>query len=131
MFSFLILSSFVTPHIHRSIRISVTCNVLLSALFNAQVSTPYTSVLYTFPLIFTFIFSVAQHSRHSSSCSTRSELFLCTHSLSALTLSLSLSLSISLTLSPSFSFSLSLSLYLFLSLSLSLTLSLSLSLSPS
>ena len=58
--SFLILSSFVTPHIHRSILISATSNFFSCAFFNAYVSAPYisaglTTVLYTFPLIFTFI----------------------------------------------------------------------------
>ena len=59
--SFLILSTFVTPHIHRSILISATANVFSCAFFNAHVPTPYTSVglstvLYTFPLIFTLMF---------------------------------------------------------------------------
>ena len=58
--SFLILSSFVTPHIHRSILISATSNFFPCAFFNAHVSAPYisaglTTVLYTFPLIFMFI----------------------------------------------------------------------------
>ena len=58
--SFLILSSFVTPHIHRSILISATSNLFSCAFFNAHVSAPYNSaglitVLYIFPLIFTFI----------------------------------------------------------------------------
>ena len=61
--SFLILSSFVTPRTHRSILISVTSNLFPCAFFNAHiyVSAPYTiagltTVLYTFPLIFPFIF---------------------------------------------------------------------------
>ena len=59
--SFLILSSFVTAHIHRSILISATSNFFYCAFFNARVSAPYISaglatVLYTFPLIVTFIF---------------------------------------------------------------------------
>ena len=58
--SFLILSSFVTPHIHRSILISATSNFFSCAFFNAHDSAPYisaglTTVLYTFPLIFMFI----------------------------------------------------------------------------
>ena len=58
--SFLILSSFVTPHIHRSILISATSNLFSCAFFNAHVSAPYisadlTTVLYIFPLIVTFI----------------------------------------------------------------------------
>ena len=58
--SFVILSSFVTPHIQRSILISATSNLFSCAFFNAHVSVPYssaglTTVLYTFPLIFTFI----------------------------------------------------------------------------
>ena len=57
---FLILPSFVTPHIHRSILISATSNFFSCAFVNAHVSAPYisaciTTVLYTFPLIFTFI----------------------------------------------------------------------------
>ena len=56
----IILSSFVTLHIHRSILISATSNFSPCAFFNAHVSAPYTSagittVLYTFPLICTFI----------------------------------------------------------------------------
>ena len=58
---FLILSSFVTPHIHRSILISAISNLFSCAFFNADVSAPYisaghTTVMFTFPLIFTFIF---------------------------------------------------------------------------
>ena len=58
--SFLILSCFVTPHIHRSILISATSNLFPCAFVNAHVSAPYissglTTVLYTFLLIFTFI----------------------------------------------------------------------------
>ena len=58
--SFLMLSSFVTPYIHRSILISATSNLSSCASFNAHVPAPYTSaglttVLYTFHLMFTFI----------------------------------------------------------------------------
>ena len=58
--SFLILSSFVTPHIHRSILIYATSNLLYCALFKVHVSAPYfsaglTTVVYTFPVIFTLI----------------------------------------------------------------------------
>ena len=42
--SFLILSSFVTPHIHRSILISATSSFFSCAVFNAYVSAPYISV---------------------------------------------------------------------------------------
>ena len=54
--SFLILSSFVTPHSHRSILISATSDLFSCAFFNAHVYAPYisaglTTVLYTFPLI--------------------------------------------------------------------------------
>ena len=51
--SFLILSSFLTPHMHHSIRISVTSNLLFCAFSNTHVSAPYTSattVMYTFPI---------------------------------------------------------------------------------
>ena len=43
--SFLILSSFVTPHIHRSIHISATSNFFSCAFFNAHVSAPHTSAV--------------------------------------------------------------------------------------
>ena len=45
--SFLILSSFVTLHFHRSIRISVTSNVFSCAFFNAHVAAPYASASLT------------------------------------------------------------------------------------
>ena len=50
--SFLILSSFVSPHIHRCIHISATGNLFSCAFFN--ISAPFiqcsaTSVLYSFP----------------------------------------------------------------------------------
>ena len=66
--SFLILSSFVNPHIHRSIRIPATSKFFSCAFFNAHVSSPYTragltTVLYTFSLI--VYFSVTQHYRHT------------------------------------------------------------------
>ena len=60
MCSFLILSLHVTPHIHRSILISVT-SIRFSCLFVvAHVSAPYSiagliTVLYTFPFSFTGI----------------------------------------------------------------------------
>ena len=60
MCSFLILSLRVTPHIHRSILISVT-SIRFSCLFVvAHVSAPYSiagliTVLYTFPFSFTGI----------------------------------------------------------------------------
>ena len=60
MCSFLILSFLVTPHIHRSILISVT-SIRLSFLFVvAHISAPYSmagliTVLYTFPFSFTGI----------------------------------------------------------------------------
>ena len=65
-----ILSSFITLHIHRSILISTTSNLFSCALFNAHVSDPYisaglTTVLYTFPLIFTFI--LLSHKKNQSS----------------------------------------------------------------
>ena len=41
--SFLILPSFVTPHIHHSIRISAASNLFSCGFFNAHVSAPYTS----------------------------------------------------------------------------------------
>ena len=52
--SFLILSSFVTPHIHRSILISATSTFFSCAFFNAHVSAQYisagvTTVPYAFP----------------------------------------------------------------------------------
>ena len=52
--SFLILSSFVTPHIHRSILISATSNFFSCAFVNAHISAPYisaglTTVLNTSP----------------------------------------------------------------------------------
>ena len=52
--SFLILSSVVTPHIHRRIPISASSNFISCAFLNAHVSAPFTSaglttVLYTFP----------------------------------------------------------------------------------
>ena len=63
--SFLILSSFVILHIHRNILISATSNLFSSAFFKAHVSAPYisaglTTVLKTFPLVFTFI-SLSHH----------------------------------------------------------------------
>ena len=60
--SFLILSSFVTPHVHRSIRISTTSNLSSCA-----------TVLYTFPLIFTLIF-LSHNTPHTLSSSTCSAL---------------------------------------------------------
>ena len=59
IFSFLILSNLVTPHIHRNIFISAT-SIFSCVFFTAHVSAPYTIdgvtvVLYTFPLILTFI----------------------------------------------------------------------------
>ena len=52
---------FVTLHIHHSFLISATSYFFSCAFLNAHVSAPYTSadltsVLYTFPLTFTFIF---------------------------------------------------------------------------
>ena len=60
IFSFLILSILVTPHIHLSIFILPTSNFFSCLFFNGHVSAPYiiaglTTVLYTLPLIFTFI----------------------------------------------------------------------------
>ena len=60
LISWTFLVSFVTPHIHRSILISATSNLVSCDFFNAHVSAPYisaglTTVLYTFPLIFMFI----------------------------------------------------------------------------
>ena len=60
IFSFLILSNLVTPHIHRNIFISATSIFFSCAFFTARASAPYTIagltiVLYTFPLILTFI----------------------------------------------------------------------------
>ena len=37
----LFFHSFVTPHIHRSVRISATCNLFSCAFFNVHVSAPY------------------------------------------------------------------------------------------
>ena len=53
--SFLILSSLVTPTIHRNILISATSNFFSCAFFTAHVSAPYiiaglTAVLYSYPL---------------------------------------------------------------------------------
>ena len=69
--SFHILSSFVTLHNHRSIRISATSNLFPCHRGNDIVSAPYIivglpTVLYTFSLVFVFFFlsHVAQHSRH-------------------------------------------------------------------
>ena len=64
------LTSFVSPHIHRSIPISAISNVFSSAFFNAHVSAPYISVcptivLYTFPFDLHVHSPVAQHHRHS------------------------------------------------------------------
>ena len=58
--SFLILSSIVTLHIHRSIRISATSNLFSCAFFNAHVSAPHisdglTTDVNTLPLVFAFI----------------------------------------------------------------------------
>ena len=54
--SFLILSSFVTPHIHRSIRISATSDYFSCALFSANVTAPYTCAgLTTVHQLLTFI----------------------------------------------------------------------------
>ena len=41
--SYMILSSFVTPRIHRSVLISATSNWFSCAFFNAHVPAPYTS----------------------------------------------------------------------------------------
>ena len=68
--SFLILSSFVTPHIHRSILISATSNLFSCALFNAhslpdQCWSYHCNVGYVhFPLDLYVHSSVAQHSTH-------------------------------------------------------------------
>ena len=68
--SFLILSSFVTPHIHHTTRISVTSTFFSCSFFNAHVSSPYTSAglttLLRLSLDLNVHFSVTQHSRHSS-----------------------------------------------------------------
>ena len=60
IFSFLILSNLVTPHIHRNIFISATSIFFSCAFFTVHVTAPYTIagltiVLYTFSLILTFI----------------------------------------------------------------------------
>ena len=60
LFFFFFFFFFVTPHIHRSILIYATSNLLSCAYFNANVSAPYTSaglatVMCIFPLIVTFI----------------------------------------------------------------------------
>ena len=57
IFSFIILASFVTPHIHRSIRICAASSFCSCAFFSAHVSAPCASsglitVLHTFPFIF-------------------------------------------------------------------------------
>ena len=60
IFSFLILSNLVTPHIHRNIFIYATAIFLCAFLFTAHVFATYTIagliiVLYAFPLILAFI----------------------------------------------------------------------------
>ena len=71
IFSFLIVSSLVTPFIHLNILISTTSNVLSCAFFTAHVSAPYiiaglTTVLYRvyFPLDSQTYSSVAQNPRY-------------------------------------------------------------------
>ena len=66
IFSFLILSNLVTPHIHRNIFFSATSIFFSCAFFAAHVSAPYTIagltiVFYTFPLILTFILLSHRH----------------------------------------------------------------------
>ena len=73
IFFHLLSVSFVTRHIHRSIRIPATSNLFSCAFSNTQVSTPYssaglTTILNPFPLIFMFADTLFQFSTLSAHC---------------------------------------------------------------